>query len=466
MKRRIIVFLCGILGVAAGILLAVTVLSTYYYKNVFTFGTWINGNYCTGMTQKEVNELLLEQYTNPTIQVKLLNNETYTLALQEYGVHIDYSEKIKELFIQNKGLAWLCRGSIFRNYEISPCFTYDTNIMKQALIKLEWLNCNLYDAKKAVSIVKTLEDGYILVDETKNLLDQEKAIEVITYSIVNELTEADLRKDCYIDIPYSENMLETIEKWKGIEEFQSFSMIYDFEDKQEIIDKSVVCDWIALDEDGYIIFDENNLPVLDETMIEEYVAYLGSVYNTVGIERSFRTTRGDVVKVAGGSYGNELDAEAEFEYLKNAFLNKENGVRTPEYVSEAFAKGSDDIGTTYIEVDMGNQKMYYYKNNNLMLETPIVTGNMKRNWSTPSKVCYVYFKQKNRVLRGANYATPVKYWIAVDGHIGIHDASWRKEFGGEIYLTNGSHGCINTPLEKVEELYEIVEIGTPVIMFY
>lgn len=77
-----------------------------------------------------------------------------------------------------------------------------------------------------------------------------------------------------------------------------------------------------------------------------------------------------------------------------------------------------------------------------------------------------YFKQKNRVLRGANYATPVKYWMAVDGRIGIHDASWRKEFGGDIYLTDGSHGCINTPLEKVQELYDMVEIGTPVIMFY
>ena len=62
--------------------------------------------------------------------------------------------------------------------------------------------------------MKTLEDGYILVDETKNLLNQEKAIQIITDSIVNELTEIDLRKECYIDIPYDQNMLETIKKWK------------------------------------------------------------------------------------------------------------------------------------------------------------------------------------------------------------------------------------------------------------
>lgn len=466
MRRRIIVFLCSILAVAASVLLAVAVLSTYYYKNVFTFGTWINGNYCTGMNAEQVSDMLLEQYTYPSIRVELLSSETYELVLQDYGAKADYFVQVKELLAKNSGWSWLSRGNIFKSYEITPNLTYDLEVMRQVLLLQEWLNTNLYDESKTVSIVKTLEDGYILVDETKNLLNQEKAIETIMDSIVNRLTDVDLCKDCYVDIPYNQNMLATIEKWKGIEDFQNFSLIYDFGDRQEIVDRSVVCDWISLDENGYIIYDENNLPVLDETMIEEYVAYLGSVYNTVGIERSFQTTRGDIIKVAGGAYGNELDAEAELKYLTNAFLNKEGGVRTPEYVSEAFVKGTDDIGTTYIEIDMGNQKMYYYKDGKLMLETPVVTGNMARNWSTPSKVCYVYFKQKNRVLRGANYATPVKYWMAVDGRIGIHDASWRKEFGGDIYLTDGSHGCINTPLEKVQELYDMVEIGTPVIMFY
>lgn len=466
MKRRIIVFLCSILAAAVSVLLAVTALSTYYYKNVFTFGTWINGNYCTGMTAGQVSDMLLEQYTYPSIKVHLLNDEIHELSLQDYGVYADYSEIMNELLAEKSGWAWLRRGSIFENCEVTPVFTYDLEVMRKMLLKQEWLNTNLYDETKTVSIVKTLEDGYILVDETKNLLNQQRAIEEIADAIVNQLTEIDLNKSCYMDIPYDQKMLETIEKWKGIEEFQNFSLIYDFGDSQEIVDRSVVSDWISLDEEGYIIYDEDNLPILDETMIEEYVAYLGSVYNTVGIERSFQTTRGDVVKVAGGAYGNELDADAELKYLKKAFLNKENGVRTPEYVSEAFVKGTDDIGNTYIEIDMGNQRMYYYKNSKLMLETPVVTGNMARNWDTPSKVCQVYFKQKNRVLRGANYATPVKYWMAVDGHIGIHDASWRKEFGGDIYLTEGSHGCINTPLEKVQELYDMVEIGTPVIMFY
>ena len=70
------------------------------------------------------------------------------------------------------------------------------------------------------------------------------------------------------------------------------------------------------------------------------------------------------------------------------------------------------------------------------------------------------------MLRGPNYATPVDFWMPVKGSIGLHDADWRKEFGGDIYLTNGSHGCVNIPPEVMPTIYDEYEIGTPVIMFY
>ncbi len=119
-----------------------------------------------------------------------------------------------------------------------------------------------------------------------------------------------------------------------------------------------------------------------------------------------------------------------------------------------------------LEIDMTEQKMYYYADGELVIETDVVTGNTGRRMGTPAGVNYVYNKQRNRVLRGEGYASPVKYWVPVKGAIGIHDANWRSEFGGEIYKTNGSHGCINTPTEIMSQLYDAVEIGTPVIMFY
>ena len=214
------------------------------------------------------------------------------------------------------------------------------------------------------------------------------------------------------------------------------------------------------------VLDEQGKLCADEEKVFAFVDWLADTYDTVGAERTFHATRGDIVKVEGGIYGNLIDREAEKEYLLDAFLQKKAEIHTPVYSQMARKQGLDDIGDTYIEVDMTEQKMYYYEKGVLKLETEIVTGNMRRRMGTPEGVNFVYNKQKNRVLRGPGYASPVKFWMPVKGGIGIHDAGWRKEFGGDIYQTAGSHGCINTPKDKMEELFDCVQIGTPVVMFY
>lgn len=471
-----IVCVMAVLGIGAVIAL------DQYYQHVFPMFVMINGVYCTGMTAGNVTEVLDDSYDlhADRITVRMLDGEIHEMPLDEYGVTISYRPAVAECLEQCKSRPfqwlWDCQEKT-----VYPTYHCDTAVMAAKLEDTEWLNDNLYNTENTVSIVRSATAGYILVDETRDLLSREDAVKLICEKIVNHLTKMsgnpfqsvliDLsagedKAICYKNAPYTDAMKETLAKWEGISDFQDFRMIYEFGDCEEVIDANVVADWIALDEEGNIVFDENNLPVLDETMIAEYVAYLSATYNTVGIERKFKATRGDIVTVSGGGYGNEIDEKAEYAFLLDAFRSKESGTRTPQYTSEAWEKGSDDIGDTYIEVDMGSQHMYYYVDGVLVIDTPIVTGNMSRRWGTPAKVCFVYFKQKNRVLRGANYATPVKYWMAVDGHIGIHDATWRKDFGGEIYKTNGSHGCINTPLEIMTELYDMVELGTPVIMFY
>ena len=66
-----------------------------------------------------------------------------------------------------------------------------------------------------------------------------------------------------------------------------------------------------------------------------------------------------------------------------------------------------------------------------------------------------------------SYTTLVKYWLPFDiaNGVGLHDASWRAEFGGDIYLGGGSHGCVNMPESVVANLFYIVSVGTPVLVF-
>lgn len=122
----------------------------------------------------------------------------------------------------------------------------------------------------------------------------------------------------------------------------------------------------------------------------------------------------------------------------------------------------NDSEETYIYVDIENQILQYFKNGELMLSSQVVTG---ADNGTPVGMYEVVSKYRNIVLTGDNYESPVQYWIGFLGSgYGFHDASWRWEFGGNIYKYNGSHGCVNMPLEKVAELYEMVDIGTPVFI--
>lgn len=527
MIGRGILFFTGVLCVIA-IFFAVAVAALdMYYDGVFPIGVFLcaatdnvpaedkdaatlhddlsNSLYCTGMTVQEVADVFDSAYDlhADKVIVQTLDGKVHELPFDEYGITVSFEPAVARC-LQNytyRPYQWFWDGVddalnfVFDgkwskpNLILNPTYPYvypeyqmDVSVMKAKLLEQDWLNENLYDPENTVSIVRNADAGFVLVDETRDLLLREETVELICATVANKLSyandvynapwiEIDLsddvnRKTCYQSIPYTDEMKDTLSKWEGINNFQNFHLTYQFGDCEEVIDESVVADWMALDEYGNILFDENDVPVLDETMIAEYVAYLAATYNTVGIEREFQATRGEAVTVAGGSYGNKLDEKAEYAFLLKAFMDKKGGTREPEYISEAKEKGANDIGDTYIEVDMGMQHMYYYVDGALAIDTPVVTGNAARNWNTPAKVCYVYFKQRNRVLHGANYATPVKYWMAVDGHIGIHDATWRKEFGGEIYKTNGSHGCINTPYDIMSELYDMVEVGTPVIMFY
>ena len=115
--------------------------------------------------------------------------------------------------------------------------------------------------------------------------------------------------------------------------------------------------------------------------------------------------------------------------------------------------------------------MYVYQDGYIVLESDFVSGDIKSGCMTPEGVFDIRNKKTETVLRGSmdngsSWETPVHYWMPFNGGIGLHDATWRKRFGGNIYLTNGSHGCINLPYQNAETLFEMVYVGMPVICYY
>lgn len=121
-----------------------------------------------------------------------------------------------------------------------------------------------------------------------------------------------------------------------------------------------------------------------------------------------------------------------------------------------------ELNNKYIVVDISSQTINVFNNEKKIMKSNVVTGKT----STPTYLgdYQIYSKQLNRVLEGPDYSTPVKYWMAFNGGEGFHDASWRSKFGGDIYINNGSHGCVNLPSNIAKKLYDEVSIGTKVLI--
>ena len=116
-----------------------------------------------------------------------------------------------------------------------------------------------------------------------------------------------------------------------------------------------------------------------------------------------------------------------------------------------------------IDIYISQQKLYYYEYGSVVLTSDVVTG---INNGTPTGHYRILNKARNATLKGRDYESHVSYWIAFIGSsYGLHDASWRSSFGGSIYKTNGSHGCVNMPYYKVQYLYNNAPIGTPVNIY-
>jgi lipoprotein-anchoring transpeptidase ErfK/SrfK len=120
---------------------------------------------------------------------------------------------------------------------------------------------------------------------------------------------------------------------------------------------------------------------------------------------------------------------------------------------------------TYVDVDVANQTMTYFVNNLPVLSSPCVTGTPKNNRSTPKGAFYIMEKIPGKRLKGDTWDVWVDRWMKfTSDSCGLHDASWRKKFGGNIYKSNGSHGCVNLPKDIAYRLYDMVAVGTPVIV--
>ena len=130
--------------------------------------------------------------------------------------------------------------------------------------------------------------------------------------------------------------------------------------------------------------------------------------------------------MVGGDYGWSINRAKETKALIIAIKEGQTIAKEPAYIQTALSHGNNDIGNTYVEINLTKQHLWFYKNGALIAQGDIVTGNVSSNHKTPEGIYKLKYKQRDAVLRGSDYASPVTFWMPFNGGIGIHDASWRS----------------------------------------
>ena len=235
------------------------------------------------------------------------------------------------------------------------------------------------------------------------------------------------------------------------------TVTYQFGDQSEVLDNDRILSWLKEQEDGSI--------AIDEQQAKAFVKELAEKYDTAYTHRTFHTTAGRDIQITQGDYGWRIDQEAETKHLLELLAAKQSAVCEPIYAQTAAVHAQNDWGTTYVEVSLTDQYLWLYKDGKCILESYFVSGNPNRGHATPKGIYGLTYKTRDAMLSGQGYDSKVKYWMPFNRNVGLHDAPWRKTFGGQIYKSNGSHGCINLPPANAAKIYENVDKNTPVIVY-
>lgn len=442
----------------------------FYYQTHFLPGTIINNIDCSGMEAEAVTALLDAQIMDYSLEVKgrdYASGEAGAVlgivSAKDIGLTYEATlEKVELILQEQDSLLWV--KALFPHeysHDLVRSVTYDQELL-EALVK-SWKACQKYNMVKAEdAYISEYSDGlggYEIIPETSGTeLDVEQAIQVVSAAVVTkeesrDLSEAGLYKTAEItseDAGLTE-LVETVNRWLGTK------ITYDWNGSEVILDIELLKDWISI-VDGEA--------VIDEEAVTSFVKAQSRANDTYGKKKKFVTSLGIELTLSSPNYGWRTNTTDEAEELISLIKEGTVGEREPVYLYTAVQKGKNDIGDSYVEADLTNQHLYLYENGELILETDFVSGNVSTGKQSPEGIFALTYKTRNATLRGADYESFVYYWMPFYGNYGMHDATWRNVFGGDIYLTDGSHGCLNLPLNMAEQIYQYVYKGSPVVCYY
>lgn len=450
-RNKGLIILAGVVVV----LVAAYLGGMYYFSTHLLMGTHINDIDVSGKTPAQVDQEM-EDYQLTVYETTAEGEQMETsFSGEQIGVGISEGTGVQEILEGQNRFAWFVPGK--KEYQVEKLLSVDRGKLAQALESLQGFAEENNESDTEAYISDYIPgQGYEIVSQNKgNQLNWDLTLEKAEEAVLTMETKLDLAEaGCYTEAEEDEELVTLVDQ---LNTYVGASITYQFDDEIRVLDGDTIHEWLKV--------NKKNKVKLSQEKVEEFVGQLRREFDTIFTNRTFRTSYGKKVTIQGGDYGWWMNTGEEVKKLCQLIKKGKTVTRTPEYFQTAASYGKNDFGNSYVEVNLTAQHLFLYQDGEKVLESDFVSGNVSAGNGTPAGVYSITYKEEMSELVGENYATPVSYWMPFNGNIGLHDATWRSQFGASLYKGGGSHGCINLPYAVAKKIYSYVEKGGAVICY-
>lgn len=449
-----------IAGIVVVALLVIYIGFSIFFNSHFFIRSTVNGMKASLASAETVKNRMEQKSKDYELTiVDETNDKTYVISsdVLDLKTSLNHNE-VESLLDSQNGFTWPYYLFHAKEYVSEKVVTYDASALKSEVEKM--------DAVTTKDVVETENATYeyngkefVVKEEVYGTnINVDDMVEVLGEKIECLQEEVGLKADkCYVQPSVTKDSKELLALIDQMNKALKLKIEYKVGSETETVDASEIAGWLSSDEDLNLSFNEEAM--------SDFVSSMGSKYNTFGKAKTLMTSYGTEVTVPGGTYGWKIDTEGEVAQLQSDILAGEDVSRDFVYQYSANSRGENDYGNSYVEVNLTAQHLYLYVDGSCVLDTDFVSGNIAKGNGTHTGAYFVMYCEKNATLKGDNYSTPVSYWMPFHGNEGMHDASWRSSFGGQIYKTSGSHGCVNLPVSAAATIFSYVSDGFPVLVY-
>lgn len=449
-------------GIIVGALLIIYLAGSIYFNDHFYIRSKVNGVGASFKDAQGAYDKIINSADHYNIKfVDGDGNVVNEVSSAELGVGVNYQvDQVQLLLDSQTGFNWVGRLFVPAEYYTATGNSYDATKVKTVASSLDFSG-QQSTTESQDAYIDFDGSQFVVVEEVYgDRIDEEGVEAAIIDAVENLRTEINISDGtCYHKpavLAEDDNINAAVDVLNG---YMNTAIHYDLgEGITEEIPAATKATWFTWDSDFNVTFNRD--------AIGEYVNSMGEKYNTYGKAKPFTTTSGEEISVPAGSFGWKIAYDGEIDQIIADLTAGQEVTRDFTYLYRGTSHGEHDYGNSYVEVNLSEQHAYVYKDGQMVIDSDFVSGNISAGNGTHTGVYPIAYKEKDATLRGDNYATPVDYWMPFNMGEGLHDAKWRSSFGGSIYKTSGSHGCINLPKDKAKEIFETVEAGWPVIVFY